>query len=105
MIIKTVSDPSDEVVELDLQVLAAICDNGARWHSPSFTSRHFPLHSFIQFFLNLIEILLYLIYRADYFDKFMMSLVTLFNNDQKLLERRGTFIIEMVGTSRQSLLP
>lgn len=30
MIIKTVSDPSDEVVELDLQVLAAICDNGAR---------------------------------------------------------------------------
>lgn len=63
MIIKTVSDPSDEVVELDLQVLAAICDNGAR---------------------------------TDYFDKFMMSLVTMFNNDQKLLEKRGTFIIEMV---------
>ncbi|XP_065676079.1 protein VAC14 homolog isoform X2 [Hydra vulgaris] len=82
-LIKTLSDPSDEVVLLDLEVLADISASSAG--SPrkptgvayEISDKPTPQQNFLN----------------THFTKFMTSLLRIFNSDRQLLENRGPFII------------
>eukprot|EP00795_Rhopilema_esculentum_P001341 gene1341-15741_t len=83
-LLKTLSDPSDEVVLLDLEVLSDISASTAgapRHHSLAAyesSDGHETQHEKL---LN------------TYFTKFMMNLMNMFSTDRKLLDDRGSFII------------
>ncbi|XP_031569488.1 protein VAC14 homolog [Actinia tenebrosa] len=91
-LLKTLSDPSDEVVLLDLEVLAEISASSAgppRESPPSsmISSSSPPSpeeSSVLPRQLN------------KYFHKFMHSLMMLFRKDRKLLEERGSFILRQL---------
>eukprot|EP00794_Sanderia_malayensis_P019211 gene19211-21135_t len=83
-LLKTLSDPSDEVVLLDLEVLSDISASsaGAPRHkiSPPGEANECPPTPHERL-LN------------TYFTKFMINLLKIFSRDGKLLEDRGSFII------------
>lgn len=81
-LVKTVSDESDEVVLLDLEVLADISASSAgpprKHNTSSLETADSPLHHHM---LNI------------YFTKFMHNLLRIFNSKRQLLDDRGPFII------------
>lgn len=82
-LLQTLSDPSDEVVLLDLEVLAEIS-------SSSGTSKALSSQELSGDTTTLAA------GSNGYFGKFMLSLLDLFQADPQLLEERGSFIIRQL---------
>jgi len=83
-LVKTLSDPSDEVVLLDLEVLADISASSAgspQRKQPGGGAQNEDPPPHQQNLLN------------TYFTKFMINLLKIFSTDRQLLEDRGPFII------------
>ncbi|XP_077520952.1 protein VAC14 homolog isoform X2 [Amblyomma americanum] len=90
-LLQTLSDPSDEVVLLDLEVLAEISSSCAAGGSGGIAKRAVPPPTAA------------VVPAGDavqtpngYFGKFMLSLLDLFQADPQLLEERGSFIIRQL---------
>ena len=96
-LLKTLSDPSDEVVSLDLEVLAEISSTkspGADVSAPagkkgSKDKKADKKSAAAATTDNLEE-------TSDFFTKFMMNLLAMFSTDRDLLEKRGSFIIRQL---------
>lgn len=91
-LLQTLSDPSDEVVLLDLEVLAEISSSSAAGGSGGIAKRAVPSSAAAV-----------VVPAGDavqapngYFGKFMLSLLDLFQADPQLLEERGSFIIRQL---------
>uniref|UniRef100_A0A672R7U2 Protein VAC14 homolog n=1 Tax=Sinocyclocheilus grahami TaxID=75366 RepID=A0A672R7U2_SINGR len=92
MLLKTLSDESDEVILKDLEVLAEIASSPAGQtdtsglcdSSDSKTELHIPGKKIINRIMN------------SYFYKFMINLLKRFSLERKLLEMRGAFIIRQL---------
>lgn len=82
VLLKTLSDPSDEVVLLDLEVLAEISSSQAAIKTPQSDTE-----------TKLIQCPPSM---NNYFTKFMCSLLKLLSCDSQLLEDRGSFIIRQL---------
>lgn len=85
LLLKALSDPSDEVVLLDLEVLAEISSSHAGPSSGQ--SETVILASPVKKAVENSHGM------NAYFTKFMVSLLKLFSTDRQLLEERGAFII------------
>lgn len=85
-LLQTLSDPSDEVVLLDLEVLAEISSSSGTMSS----SKSVPQE------LSGDSTTLGGAASNSYFGKFMLSLLDLFQADPQLLEERGSFIIRQL---------
>lgn len=72
VLMRTLSDSSDEVVQQNLVVLAEII--GSKFSGTSFDDSHLTVQN-------------------KYFTKFIVNLLRLFSTDRHLLEERGAFII------------
>ncbi|KAK2189817.1 hypothetical protein NP493_96g09005 [Ridgeia piscesae] len=90
LLLKTFSDPSDEVVLLDLEVLAEISSSAAGKHFPLRTGQQFMLSPAVQKAIKSSH------HMNDYFTVFILSLMHLFSTDQQLLDDRGSFIIRQL---------
>ncbi|KXJ24188.1 protein VAC14 homolog [Exaiptasia diaphana] len=91
-LLKTLSDPSDEVVLLDLEVLAEISASQAgppRNTQSTETPPTTPSSSADEANSQPRQL-------NKYFHKFMHSLMLLFRTDRKLLEERGSFILRQL---------
>ncbi|EDO30641.1 predicted protein [Nematostella vectensis] len=89
-LLKTLSDPSDEVVLLDLEVLAEISASAA---GPPRNTPPSPLTPAWSAGLSDASPPRQL---NKYFHKFMHSLMLLFRTERKLLEERGSFILRQL---------
>ncbi|XP_046552711.1 protein VAC14 homolog isoform X1 [Haliotis rubra] len=89
LLLNTLSDPSDDVVLLDLEVLAEISSNPA---GDNFTTEttNLTIPSPVRQLVDLQKGL------NQYFTKFMIHLLDLFKTDRQLLEDRGSFIIRQL---------
>lgn len=87
LLLKTLSDPSDEVVVLDLKVLAEISSSRAGIKSPPPKSSSFQLSANLEHAFKPSHNL------NEYFTYFLISLLKLFGTDRQLVEDRGSFII------------
>ncbi|XP_054928557.1 protein VAC14 homolog isoform X2 [Dermacentor andersoni] len=89
-LLQTLSDPSDEVVLLDLEVLAEISSSSAAGGSGA-TKRAASSGGGVGVPAgDAIAV------PNSYFGKFMLSLLDLFQSDLQLLEERGSFIIRQL---------
>nr|XP_054748372.1 protein VAC14 homolog [Lytechinus pictus] len=91
VLLKTLSDPSDEVVLRDLEVLAEIVSSSA---GPEFIADQQAANQIAQSASNTS-------FKAvsgtnKYFKDFMVKLLNLFSTDPQLLEDRGSFIIRQL---------
>lgn len=89
VLLDRISDPADEVVILDLKVLAEISASEAgtpRKNSPEGLSSGRPLNGTSSSTKKLNE----------YFYKFLLNLVAKFRVDRKLLEEKGGFIVRQL---------
>ncbi|XP_030831703.1 protein VAC14 homolog [Strongylocentrotus purpuratus] len=92
VILKTLSDPSDEVVLRDLEVLAEIVSSSA---GPDFVADQQETNQIAPSAASNAS------FRAvtgtnKYFTDFMVKLLSLFSTDPQLLEDRGSFIIRQL---------
>jgi len=90
LLLKTLSDTSDEVVLLDLEVLAEISSNPAGQKYWPQEDTPLPLPSPVRKAVESTHSM------NGYFTKFMVSLLRLFSTDRQLLEDRGAFIIRQL---------
>eukprot|EP00914_Ancora_sagittata_P024246 GHVO01048273.1.p1 GENE.GHVO01048273.1~~GHVO01048273.1.p1 ORF type:complete len:240 (+),score=13.08 GHVO01048273.1:99-722(+) len=90
LLLKTLSDPSDEVVLLDLEVLAEVSSNPTGLIFPPIESNLLVLSSGEKVAVELTEGM------NAYFTQFMLSLLKLFSTDHMLLVERGSFIIRQL---------
>ncbi|CAH1779830.1 unnamed protein product [Owenia fusiformis] len=89
LLLKTLSDPADEVVLLDLEVLAEISSSEAgKQFSPKSPDSKIP--DSIQEGINASHSM------NKFFTRFMVDLLKLFSTDRQLLEDRGSFIIRQL---------
>ena len=89
VLLKTLSDTSDEVVILDLEVLAEISSSkiGHTTRSKPFIFSKSYL-SISSYFISEVT--------SPHFKQFMLSLLKLFSADKNLLESKGSFIIRQL---------
>ncbi|XP_074645513.1 protein VAC14 homolog [Tubulanus polymorphus] len=90
LLMKSLSDPSDEVVLLDLEVLAEISSSPAGHSTPINNKDSSCLEPEVQSLLESTHGM------NKFFTKFMMSLLKLFSSDKQLLDERGSFIIRQL---------
>ena len=83
VLLKTLSDTSDEVVILNLQVLAEICSHDKNDEDSGGTSRPTSKASTPSGGMN----------RNPHFKQFLLNLLKLFGANRSLLETKGSFII------------
>ena len=83
VLLKTLSDTSDEVVILNLQVLAEICSPDKNDEDSGGTSRPTSKASTPSGGMN----------RNPHFKQFLLNLLKLFGANSSLLETKGSFII------------
>lgn len=75
---RTLSDEADQVVQQCLVVIAEIISTPeSKNASPSPTAENFRI-------------------KNPYYDKFLVSLLQLFNTEKRLLNERGSFIIRLI---------
>ncbi|XP_013381425.1 protein VAC14 homolog isoform X4 [Lingula anatina] len=87
LLMKTLSDPSDEVVLLDLEVLTEVSSNPAGNNiTLNYEEMGLPSQAKVTKPTGL----------SAYFVKFMVILLDSFNKDKQLLEDRGSFIIRQL---------
>lgn len=86
MLLQTLSDPSDEVVLLDLEVLAEVSSSAAGCKQFALEGQGVNCGDTLGSASGL----------NGYFGKFMVSLLDIFSSDGQLLEERGSFIIRYV---------
>ncbi|XP_042146716.1 protein VAC14 homolog isoform X2 [Ixodes scapularis] len=90
MLLQTLSDPSDEVVLLDLEVLAEISSSTAGCKSGEGAVNAGDVGA------GAAAVAMTASGMNSYFGRFMLSLLEMFSSDGQLLEDRGSFIIRQL---------